>query len=145
MNLRPSNRRPHPATPALACALLAVALAAGCTRAPQQPAEIDPSATMNPADIAQVTASYLCDGGPRIDIVRGLSARLYFAGDGRVVKIEPIEGSVPPTFVDHGLTLTLPPGRPALLEDDDGNARSCNPTALPHVSPPAPVATQPAM
>lgn len=106
------------------CMLAAVALA-GCQRQPETPAPTPvpsppaPPPTINPADLKDVTASYACDNGSRVDIVRDLVARVTL-GDGRVVKIEVVEDSTPRTYMDNGLTFqVLSEGRAEL--SDEGN------------------------
>ena len=97
---------------------------AAADAADANPAPIDPAKTMNPADLKDVTASYRCDEGHRIDIVRDAVARLALA-DGRVLKIEAIQGSVPPTFMDVGLTISLVSYTEAKLDDEEGNTVTC--------------------
>jgi hypothetical protein len=89
----------------------------------------DPAATMNPADRKDVTASYSCEQGHRIDIVRDKVARVALA-DGRVVKIEAIQDSTPRTFMDNGLTFTLSP-QGATLDDETGHTLACTPAPKP--------------
>ncbi len=121
----------------LACAaLLALALGA-CDRSPPPPAaptSVEPAKTMNPADLKDVTASYRCDQGHRIDIVRGKVARVALA-DGRVVKIEAVQGSTPPTFMDNGLVFSQVSATEAKLDDEEGNTVSC--TKIETAKPPA--------
>lgn len=117
-------------------ALLALALGA-CRQAPPSqdagpgPAPTGPADTMNPADLADVTASFLCEQDHRVDIVRDKVARVALS-DGRVVKIERVDGSVPPTFMDNGLTLSLEADDTALLDDEKGNSVRCERTGAPN-------------
>lgn len=89
----------------------------------------DPAATMNPADLKDVTASYQCGQGHRIDIIRDKVARVALA-DGRVIKIEAIQDSAPRTFMDNGLTFSLSP-QGATLDDETGHTLSCTPAPKP--------------
>lgn len=96
--------------------------------APRSP-RADPVAgarvTINPADAADVTAVYLCDEGTRIDIVRGKVARVTL-NDGKVVKLELVDGSSPPTYMDNGLSFIVGPGGAELGEDDpEGRSLGC--------------------
>jgi hypothetical protein len=117
-------------------ALLALALAACGNGTPTEtatpapapaPTPLDPAKTMNPADLKDVTASYRCDEGHRIDIVRDKVARVALS-DGRVVKIELVDDSTPPTFMDNGLTLSLLEGDAAELDDEKGHTVTCTKT-----------------
>ncbi len=131
------NDRVTPVTAriALRCACLLVAWVAvtACTPGDDTAATAnpptDPAATMNPADLKDVTASYRCEQGHRIDIVRDKVARVALA-DGRVVKIEAIQDSTPPTFMDNGLTFTLSP-QGATLDDETGHTLACTPAPKP--------------
>lgn len=116
--------------------LVAGSLAAsGCKRA-DEPTPATPAATptaaatMNPADLADVTASYACDEGNRVDIIRGAVARVGLS-DGRVVKIEQIEGSEPRTFVHNGLTFVLRSENAADLSDNSNRTLQCRPASRP--------------
>ena len=132
----PNDHATHvPARIALrwACLLVAGTVFTACTPADDTAgtatAPTDPAATMNPADLEAVTASYGCEQGHRIDIVRDKVARVALA-DGRVVKIEVIEGSTPRTFMDNGLTFTLSP-QGATLDDETGHTLACTPAPKP--------------
>lgn len=111
------------------CVLVAVALA-GCQRQAetQAPAAVPsppaPPPTINPADLEDVTASYACDDGSRVDIVRDLVARVTL-GDGRVVKIEVVENSTPRTYMDNGLTFQVLSDDRAELSDEDNRSLGC--------------------
>ena len=132
----PNDRDACTTTPiALRCACLLVACAAvtACKPGDDTAATVvppaDPAATMNPADLKDVTASYRCEQGHRIDIVRDKVARVALA-DGRVVKIEAIQDSAPRTFMDNGLTFTLSP-QGATLDDETGHPLACMPAPKP--------------
>ncbi|HEX2083078.1 MAG TPA: hypothetical protein VHF86_06310 [Xanthomonadaceae bacterium] len=121
--------------------LLALALAACGNGTPTEtatpapaPTPLDPAKTMNPADLKDVTASYRCDEGHRIDIVRDKVARVALS-DGRVVKIELVDDSTPPTFMDNGLTLSLLAGDTAELDDEKGHTVTCTKTETARPSP----------
>lgn len=77
---------------------------------------------MHPDDIAAVTASYDCSG-IRVDVIRDTVARVNLAVD-NIVKIERIQGSVPPTYQDVGLTFTAS-GETASLDDESGRSLDC--------------------
>jgi hypothetical protein len=116
-----------------ACLLVAGTILTACkpdadTAATANP-PIDPATTMNPADLKDVTASYRCDQGHRIDIVRDRVARVALA-DGRVIKIEAVQDSAPRTFMDNGLTFTLSP-QGATLDDETGHTLACTPVPKP--------------
>ena len=83
---------------------------------------LPPAATMHPADLAGVTASYDC-GAIRVDVVRDTVARVNLAVD-NIVKIERIAGSRPPTYQDVGLTF-IANGDRATLDDETGRSLSC--------------------
>lgn len=83
---------------------------------------------MSPEDVAEVTASYDCDG-IRVDVVRDLVARVNLTPD-NIVKIERIVNSVPATFQDVGLTFTMTEAG-ANLDDETGRSFSCTPVARP--------------
>ena len=132
----PNDRVTRTITPtALRCACLLLAWAAvtackpGDDTAATATPPADPAATMNPADLKDVTASYGCEQGHRIDIVRDKVARVALA-DGRVVKIEAIQDSTPRTFMDNGLTFTLSP-QGATLDDETGHTLACTPAPKP--------------
>lgn len=113
------------------CMLAAVALA-GCQRQPETPAPVPappaPPPTINPADLKDLTASYACDGGSRVDIVRDVVARVTL-NSGQVVKLEVIERSTPPTYTDHGLTFELLSGGKAELSDEKSGTLTCTEVA----------------
>lgn len=119
---------------ALVASTVLLSVATGCSRAPADaaaaPAPVDPATTMSTADLKDVTASFDCGGGNRIDVIRDKVARVALS-DGRVVKIERVDGSAPPTFMDNGLTFTRPPGGVARLDDESGRAMRCEPVAKP--------------
>lgn len=114
-----------------ACALLLALMLPACDRDPKPDtaaaAPIDPAKTMNPADLEDVTASYRCDQGHRVDIVRDQVARVGLA-DGRVVKIEAVRNSNPPTYMDNGLIFSQVSDTAAKLDDREGNTVSCTKT-----------------
>ncbi len=109
---------------ALCCALALAACRDATPPASVAPAPTDPAKTMAPADLEGVTASYRCDQGHRIDIVRDQVARVALA-DGRVVRLEVVQNSTPLTFMDNGLILSLVSDTEAKLDDEDGNTVSC--------------------
>lgn len=121
----------------LACMLL---VAAACSRdndaanvqAEPQAKPLPPAATMNPADVAAVTASYECEG-VRVDVVRDEVARVNLAVD-NIVKLERVANSVPPTYQDVGLTFTQSASG-ADLDDETGRSFSCKPAAKPASMP----------
>ena len=132
----PNDRVTRTITPtALRCACLLLASAAmtackpGDDTAATATPPADPAATMNPADLKDGTASYSCEQGHRIDIVRDKVARVALA-DGRVVKIEAIQDSTPRTYMDNGLTFTLSP-QGATLDDETGHTLACTPAPKP--------------
>lgn len=98
------------------------------TEATEEAEPLPPAATMNPADIAEVTASYDCEG-IRVDVVRDQVARVNLAVD-NIVKIERIANSVPATYQDVGLTLSVTDSG-ADLDDETGRSFSCKPVAKP--------------
>ena len=115
----------------LSCAALLTALAA-CQRpadtqastanaVPPPPA---PAPTINPADLKDVTASYACEDGSRVDVVRDRVARVTLT-DGRVVKIELVDNSVPRTFMDNGLTFEVLSQGNAELSDEQNRTLAC--------------------
>jgi hypothetical protein len=118
-----------------ACAVVAAACLAlaACGREDTPPATpasteaaatpLPPAATMHPDDVAGVTASYDCNG-IRVDVVRDTVARVNLAVD-NIVKIERIQGSVPPTYQDVGLTFATS-GATASLEDENGRSLGCS-------------------
>ena len=110
------------------CALALLALCA-CQRQPEAPrASIPPPPapppTISPTDLKDVTASYACEGGSRVDIVRDLVARVTLA-DGRVVKIEVVEDSMPRTYMDNGLTFEVLSPAKAELSDEQNRTLAC--------------------
>lgn len=110
------------------CLVAATALG-GCRREEQTtpaavPGPPSPPSTINPADLKDVTASYACDDGSRVDIVRDLVARVTL-GDGRVVKIELVEGSTPRTYMDNGLTFEVLSEGSAELSDEQNRTLAC--------------------
>lgn len=118
---------------ALCCLGLAIAACdAGGDRAPvaATPPPIDPPVPLSAEDRAAVTASFQCEGGHRIDIVRDQVARIALA-DGRVALLESIQGSTPPTYTDNGLTVEVLANGSADLSDEDYNRQSCVPAAKP--------------
>lgn len=128
---------------ALLLAGIAIA-AAACTRddattsAPPEPPTTEPlppAATMNPADVAEVTSSYDCEG-IRVDVVRDEVARANLAVD-KIVKLERIANSVPPTYQDVGLTFTQSESG-AALDDETGRSFACKPVAKPEPAAAAP-------
>jgi len=119
----------------LCCLGLAVVVAgcdAGGNRAPvaAKPPPIDPPVPLSAEDRAAVTASFQCEGGHRIDIVRDQMARIALA-DGRVALLESIRGSNPPTYTDNGLTVEVLADGSADLSDEGYNRQSCTPAAKP--------------
>jgi hypothetical protein len=119
---------------ALCC--LGLAVVVGCDvggeRAPAvaAPPPIDPPVPLSAQDRAAVTASFQCEGGHRIDIVREQVARIALA-DGRVALLESIQGSSPPTYTDNGLTVEVLADGSADLSDDAYSRQSCTPVAKP--------------
>lgn len=109
-----------------------VACDAGGERAPAAaaPPQIDPPVPLSAEDRAAVTASFQCEGGHRVDIVRDRVARIALA-DGRVALLESIEGSSPPTYTDNGLTIEVLADGSADLSDEGYNRQSCTPAAKP--------------
>lgn len=122
------------ATAAVATALLlggcndptpATAPRASPPRAAPAAVSAAPPITINPADAAEVTAVYLCDEGTRVDIVRDKVARVTL-NDGKVVKLELVDGSSPPTYMDNGLSFIVGPQGAELGEDDpEGRSLAC--------------------
>ena len=104
------------------------------TSAPEEAAPLPPAATMHPDDVANVTASYDCEG-IRVDIVRGQVARVNLAVD-NIIKIERIKDSVPATYQDVGLTFTTADSG-AILDDETGRSVACKPVAKPESPAPA--------
>jgi hypothetical protein len=118
----------HRTSSTIAAAAIALGMSlAGCddpgpAAAPARP---DPPVTINPADAADVTEVYLCDEGTRIDIVRGKVARVTL-NDGKVVKLELLDGSSPRTYMDNGLSFIVGPEGAELGEDDpEGRSLAC--------------------
>lgn len=121
-----------------ACVAVLVATAASCSRADapapaagaaaEQAAPLPPAATVHPDDLADVTASYDCNG-IRVDIVRDEVARVNLGAD-NIVKIERLAGSTPPTYQDVGLTLTTS-ATGANLDDESGQGIACQAVAAP--------------
>lgn len=134
MTLRRPTRYVAFATSAV---LASAAALTGCRKAePQAPAEPAPPQaaalvdSMTAAERAQVTASYDCGDGNRIDVLRDIAARIALS-DGRVVTIDRVGGSTPPTFMGNGLTLTVPAAAVAELDDETGRTLDCRPAATP--------------
>lgn len=127
-----------------ACAVVAMACVAigACSRedvpatanAETAATPLPPAATMHPDDVAGVTASYDCNG-IRVDVVRDIVARVNLAVD-NIVKIERIQGSVPPTYQDAGLTFTTS-GDTGSLDDESGRSVSCSAVDKPGSSSPS--------
>lgn len=104
---------------------------AGSERVPvAAPPPIDPPVPLSAEDRAAVTASFRCQGGHRVDIVRDQVARIALA-DGRVALLESIRGSRPPTYTDNGLTVEVLADGSADLSDEDYNRQPCAPVAKP--------------
>lgn len=93
---------------------------------PLPPPQIDPPVPLTAEERAQVTGSYACAGGHRVDILRDQVARIALA-DGRVALLEVIEGSSPRTYSDNGLTITVSAEGGARLGDEDGSEQACDP------------------
>lgn len=91
---------------------------------PLPPPQIDPPVPLTTEERAQVTASFQCEGGHHVDIVRDQVARIALA-DGRVALLEVIEGSTPRTYADNGLVIEVLPGGGADLSDEGGNRQGC--------------------
>jgi hypothetical protein len=129
---RTSARRRRFALCCLGLAVVVVGCDAGGNRAPvaATPPPIDPPVALSAEDRAAVTASFQCEGGHRIDIVRDQVARIALA-DGRVALLESIRGSSPPTYTDNGLTVEVLADGSADLSDDDYSRQSCAPAAKP--------------
>ncbi|MCD9030811.1 hypothetical protein LDO32_03565 [Luteimonas sp. Y-2-2-4F] len=100
-------------TPALASFVLtacapAVLLLAACSgeAPPQAPAEVPaPAGAQPPA--GPVDATYLCDGGNRVDLVDNRAFARIAMSDGRVVQLGSIGNSEPPTWSDVGLRFVV--------------------------------------
>lgn len=113
----------------LSCAFVLAALAACQRPADTQagasvPAPPTPAPTINPSDLKDVTASYACEDGSRVDVVRDQVARVTLT-DGRVVKIELVENSAPRTFMDNGLTFEVLSAGNAELSDEKNRTLVC--------------------
>lgn len=78
---------------------------------------------MGAEERAQVTASYACEGH-RVDVVRDKIARIALS-DGRIVHAEVVDGSVPRTFTDNGLTLIVAAPDKAELSDERDRTIGC--------------------
>lgn len=113
-----------------AITLLLALFVTGCGKSepprPLPPPQIDPPVALTAEELAQVTASYQCEGGHRVDIVRDQVARIALA-DGRVALLEVIEGSNPRTYSDNGLTITVTAEGQARLSDEGGSEQPCKP------------------
>lgn len=85
-------------------------------------------ATPAPAPEGEVVdASYLCEGGNRVDLILdGRSARVSMV-DGRVVNLGIIENSSPRTWSDVGLSFVVDGDYIALSENDRGLSLRCEP------------------
>lgn len=116
----------------LLCLALGLSLLASSCR--QQADEAlpaaDAGATPAPAPAPRdesVDASYLCEGGNRVDLVRdGRSARVGMV-DGRVVHLGIIENSSPRTWSDVGLSFVVDGDYIELGENDRGLTLRCEP------------------
>jgi hypothetical protein len=110
----------------IAAALLCLSLGACRDEAAPVAAAPPPvEANINPLDQAQVTASFRCQDGHRVDIVRGKVARVTLA-DGRAVKLELVAGSAPTTFTDNGLYFEMPGTKGATLSDEQNRTLTCS-------------------
>ncbi len=112
-----------------ACNREDTAASAAATTAPtEEVAPLPPAATMHPDDVANVTASYDCEG-IRVDVIRDQVARVNLAVD-NIIKVERIKDSVPATYQDVGLTFAVSDAG-ANLDDENGRSLSCEPVAKP--------------
>ena len=118
------NRSFVPMHAVAACCTLLLGACQPEADAPAPPTKsIEPN--INPAELAEVTASFRCEEGHRVDIVRDKVARVTLA-DGRAVKLEVVEDSTPRTFTDNGLFFELVDAGKASLSDEQNQTLSCN-------------------
>lgn len=90
--------------PILACLLLAACQAQTPEPAPAEP-QPDPAEAL--AADGEVVASYACDDGNTVDLVRdGRVARLSLS-DGRTIRLGEMAGSRPRTWSDVGLRFVI--------------------------------------
>lgn len=113
-------------------ATLCAGLLAACEREAEAPPAAPTAASLKSPDSltpmsaeerAQITASYACEGH-RVDVVRDKIARIALS-DGRIVHAEVVDGSVPRTFTDNGLTLIVAAPDKVELSDEKNRAISC--------------------
>ena len=109
-------------------------LLAGCGKSepprPLPPPQIDPPVPLTAEELTQVTGSYQCEGGHRVDIVRDQVARIALA-DGRVALLEVIEGSTPRTYADNGLAIEVMEAGGVDLSDEGGSRQPCTSASPP--------------
>lgn len=92
--------------PILACLLLAACQAQTPEPAPAEP-QPDPAEAEALAADGEVVASYACDDGNTVDLVReGRVARLSLS-DGRTIRLGEMAGSRPRTWSDVGLRFVI--------------------------------------
>ncbi|WP_024889677.1 hypothetical protein [Luteimonas huabeiensis] len=88
--------------------ILPALLLAACSgeAPPQAPAEVPAPAGARPPE-GPVDATYLCDGGHRVDLVGGRAFARVAMSDGRVARLGSIGRSEPPTWSDVGLRFVV--------------------------------------
>ena len=74
--------------------------------------------------IGPVDATYLCDGGNRVDLIENRRFARIAMSDGRVVQLGGMENSQPPTWADVGLRFVIGDGY-VELSQDNGRTLAC--------------------
>ena len=113
-------------------ALLACVLLAACGNDPAPTPATPVSEAFEPTGpkppIGPVDATYLCDGGTRVDLIENRRFARIAMSDGRVVQLGAMDGSQPPTWSDVGLRFVVGDGF-VELSQADGRALACEPQA----------------
>ena len=115
-----------------ACLLLAA-----CQAQPPEPAPAPAQAEPDPAEVAaraadgDVVASYACEDGNAVDLVReGRVARLSLS-DGRTIRLGEMAGSRPRTWSDVGLRFVVDGDFSELSQTNGQRSLACEAVATP--------------
>ena len=112
--------------PILACLLLAACQAQTPEPAPVQ-AQPDPAEVEALATDGEVIASYACEDGNTVDLVReGRVARLSLS-DGRTIRLGEMAGSDPQTWADVGLRFVIDGNYVELSQSNGERDLPCKP------------------